>query len=69
MSRFIGETTVETRIRNLEQAIAKLERRQPQAISFQDATRVRVRLGRQDDGTYGLKVWNAAGALVHNYTA
>jgi hypothetical protein len=30
---------------------------------------LRVRVGRQTDGTWGLRAWNAAGALVINQVA
>jgi len=45
-----------------------LERVTPQAISFHDGTRVRVRIGLQDDGTYGIRIWDSAGALAFDYT-
>jgi hypothetical protein len=31
--------------------------------------RLRTRYGLQTDGSYGLRVWNTAGVLVHNLTA
>jgi hypothetical protein len=65
MSRFIGETAIEGGIRNLEQRVGKIERRQPSAITFGDATRTRVRIG-QDPGSgkFGVWVWNAGGGLI-----
>lgn len=68
MSRFKGETTDAARIRDLEKRVEALERRQPPSLSFSDGTRVRVRIGRQDDGKFGLRVWTSAGALTIDYT-
>lgn len=34
-----------------------------------DEGRLRIRLGRQEDGTWGLRIWNAAGVLTTNDTS
>lgn len=33
-----------------------------------DAGRLRIRLGRQEDGTWGLRIWDNAGTLQVNQT-
>jgi len=52
----------------LEKQLAQLERGTAESYAYSDGTRVRVRIGKQDDGTRGFRVWNAAGALIHDYT-
>lgn len=69
MGRHVGQKTPESRIADLEKRLADLERRQPKSFAISDGTRVRVRLGLQSDGKYGLRVWNAAGTLVVDNTA
>lgn len=65
MSRYIGEATVEGRIRNLEQKIARLERRQPQSLAFHDGNVTRVRIGEDPgSGKFGVWVWNSGGGLI-----
>lgn len=36
--------------------------------SYHDGTVERVRIGAQTDGSFGIKIYNSAGALVHTYT-
>ena len=65
MSRFMGATTVEGRIRDLELKVEALQRRTPSAISFADANRRRVRIGEDpDSGKFGVWVWNSGGGLI-----
>ncbi len=42
---------------------------EPESIAFSDGTRVRVRIGKQDDGSYGVKVFNSDGSIAHNLTS
>lgn len=65
MSRFIGATTVEGRIRDLELKVEALQRRTPQSIAFADGTRNRVRIGEDPaSGKFGVWVWNSGGGLI-----
>lgn len=54
----------------LERRVARLERLvQAQRRDFRDTGGLlRVRVGLQDDGRYGLRVWTSAGALVIDST-
>ena len=65
MSRYIGETSIEGRIRTLEQRVEGLERRQPRSIAFADEYRNRVRIGEDpSSGKFGVWVWNSGGGLI-----
>jgi len=65
VSRYIGETTVEARIRNLEQKVARLERRQPQSLAFHDGNVTRVRVGQDpDSGRFGVWIRDSGGGLI-----
>lgn len=57
-------------VRELRQRVAQLERaQQASRLSFTDgAGTLRVRVGRQDDGAWGLRVWTSAGALAIDET-
>jgi hypothetical protein len=69
MSRTPQPPSDDLRFRALEQRLERLERAQPSSIAFKDAAgTLRVRLGEQTDGKYGLRVWDAAGALVIDST-
>lgn len=68
MSRTIPDRSLEARFSDLTKRVEALERRQPAAIAFGDATRIRVRVGKQDNGSFGIRVWNASGALVIDHT-
>lgn len=59
-----GRGELERRIERLEALLQRsaLETRSADGV-------LRVRLGRQDDGAYGLRVWSAAGVLVIDETA
>lgn len=58
-------------IRRLEARVARLEAaRQLPTLDLRDGNgRVRVRLGRQVDGEWGIRVWDVTGALVLDETA
>lgn len=68
MSRLVAESTPEARLRDLERRVETLERRTPASLAFSDGTRIRVRLGEHSDGKFGLRVWNASGSLIYDYT-
>ena len=38
------------------------------SFAFSDSLGTRVRVGLQTDGSYGIRVWNSSGALIHNFT-
>lgn len=59
---------LERRLAQIERRLAALERPAPTSIAFTDGTRVRVRIGLQDDGKYGVRVWTSAGALTYDQT-
>jgi len=55
----------------LRRRVEQLERQvKRQTVDQRDtAGRLRVRIGRQDDGKYGTRIWSSAGALVFDDTA
>jgi len=54
----------------LQRRVGELERdRQRPYLELRGTGQRRVRLGLQDDGTWGLRVWSAAGVLIVNDTA
>lgn len=55
----------------LEQRVAHLERGQVRdRYDVRDSSgRLRVRVGLQADGTYGVRIWSSAGALIHDLAA
>jgi hypothetical protein len=58
-----------SRIGQLELRVRELERQTPDAVSIQDDDGAeRVRLGLQDDGSYGIRIWDAGGTLRHDQT-
>lgn len=69
MSKLVQQKTMESRLADLERRIGMIERRQPTSLSVSDGNIVRVRFGKQDNGSFGLRAWNAAGALVVDATA
>ncbi len=59
-----------TKLERLEKRISDLESAAPDAVSIQDDEGTeRVRLGLQDDGSYGIRVFNATGAQIFDQTA
>ena len=57
-------------LREIRAAIARLEgvRQAPRQDFRDEQQRLRTRIGRQDDDTWGIRVWDAAGALVEDVT-
>lgn len=57
-------------VARLQEQVAQLER--DRIRTFQEyadpAGNRRVRIGLQDDGSFGIRVWSNTGTLVHNYT-
>ena len=60
--------SIERDIAELKRRISALERVTPESIAFSDGTRIRVQIGKQADGSYGMKVWNSSGVLTINST-
>lgn len=69
MSRLPQPYEPQTDLAQVKKDLLGLQRHNPSSIAFSDGTRVRTRIGLQDDGKYGLRVWNAAGTLVVDQTA
>lgn len=58
------------RLQRLEDRVQRLELdRERPFLELRGPGAERVRLGRQDDGRWGLRVWSAAGALIIDTTA
>ena len=59
-----------TEVKRLRQRVSDLESAAPDAVSIQDDEGTeRVRLGLQDDGSYGIRVYNATGTQIFDQTA
>lgn len=58
-------------VAELQAKVASLEltARRRRLDARDDAGTLRVRLGLQADGTYGLRIWSSGGALVVDQTA
>lgn len=64
-------STIVSNVGRTEQVARTQDRsevQQSDSFAVSDGTVIRVRIGRQSDGSYGLRVWNSAGALVHDLT-
>ena len=60
---------LEQKIARLERKIAQLESHTPSAYTRVDANGyLRVCVGEQADGKFGLRVYNNVGTLVYDYT-
>jgi hypothetical protein len=68
VSKSIGIKTEAQEIADLRRRIEAIERGRPDSFSFVDSSGVRVRIGQQLDGKYGVRVWNSSGVLVYDST-
>ncbi len=56
------------RVAALEKRVEQLLRGTTQTVVFPDGSRVRVEVGLVAGGRYGIRVYDNAGALVHDFT-
>lgn len=63
-----GDDALAAYLKKLEGRIARLEQEQARGITYRDGTRIRVNIGLQTNGTYGIRIWDAAGTLQYTQT-
>ena len=68
MTKISQETSIELQIAETLLRLENLERLRNESIAWDDGTVVRVRIGKQPDTSFGLRVFNSAGALIHDFT-